>query len=115
MSSSRDLIPFLYLCSSCRRSVIEAVYNRLNPYREEDGVSVRICDEYELCPSLTIYTTLAHKSYAKVLRLHNTSEISSYLLSLSFTYEFLWSLKTSYVDSSRLDQAGALCILYLLP
>lgn len=28
------------LCSSCRRSVIEAVYNRLNPYKEEDGVSV---------------------------------------------------------------------------
>uniref|UniRef100_A0A8C3GC07 Protein phosphatase 1B n=1 Tax=Cyclopterus lumpus TaxID=8103 RepID=A0A8C3GC07_CYCLU len=45
-----------------KRSVIEAVYNRLNPYREEDGVSINICND-ERCPSLT---TLTQASYAKV-------------------------------------------------
>lgn len=39
--------------------MIEAVYNRLNPYKEEDGVSVNISDLY--------------KSFAKVLRPRNTS------------------------------------------
>uniref|UniRef100_A0A3Q4AYV7 Protein phosphatase 1B n=1 Tax=Mola mola TaxID=94237 RepID=A0A3Q4AYV7_MOLML len=40
-----------------KRSVIEAVYNRLNPYREEDGVSFSICDEYEFSPALSIDPT----------------------------------------------------------
>lgn len=30
--------------SACRRSLVEAIYNRLNLYREEDGVSVAQCE-----------------------------------------------------------------------
>lgn len=41
---SREAASYLFFCSLCRRNIIEAVYNRLNPYREEDGVSVRIWD-----------------------------------------------------------------------
>lgn len=45
---SQEAASYLFFCSLCRRNIIEAVYNRLNPYREEDGVSVRIWDEYGL-------------------------------------------------------------------
>lgn len=38
-----SLITLITFLSSLRRSVIEAVYNRLNMYREEDGVSVAVC------------------------------------------------------------------------
>lgn len=57
-----------HFCSPCRRSVIEAVYNRLNPYREEDGVS--ICDD-ELCPSPAVltHTQLMLKSWGHIAHL----------------------------------------------
>lgn len=39
-----DVLPQGPMCvclfSVCRRSVIEAVYNKLNPHREEEGVSL---------------------------------------------------------------------------
>uniref|UniRef100_A0A8D3B2R3 Protein phosphatase 1B n=1 Tax=Scophthalmus maximus TaxID=52904 RepID=A0A8D3B2R3_SCOMX len=67
-----------------KRSVIEAVYSRLNPYREEDAVSVSICDDKAVSFFDHSYNT--HKSYTEVLGLHNLSGLS--LLHSSLTCKF---------------------------
>lgn len=95
----KSLIIFLCVYSPFRRSVIEAVYNRLNPYREEDGVSVSICDGWMIKHSHTNHILM---SWGHITHLEISAVL--FLSSLSWTHEFEWYLKSSYssVDSSRL-------------
>lgn len=71
-----------FVLSSCRRSLVEAIYNRLNLYREEDGVSVAKCSLLFGPFILCVLTSLV-----KIFRTH-----------LTFSQNF------------SLDQTFALCV-----